>query len=305
MPVVSTGALLLLLALHLLVPGAVEAVALPLAVGGLLLGLPHGAVDHMVPFWLTGERATPRRLVPVLASYLLVAALAAAALLSAPNIAVSAFLLASALHFGRGDVVASAERAGRAVPKWHEDAVLALAHGAVVVVLPYALWHEQSAPVLRQLAPALADPPAAVLTGLLLATCALVVAAAARLLLRRRWLELGELTVLATCFAVVPPLAAFGVYFGLWHAGRHTSRMVELAARWAPPGAAPGWALRRYLLHAAAPTVVALAALVAIAVTDDASVLTAELAVLLALTFPHLQTVAALDAAQSTRATGG
>lgn len=291
----SVVAVLVLVAAALLAPGAVTTAAPAIAVVGLLLGLPHGAVDHMVPFWSTGEAATLPRLGKVLISYLAIAAVAATALLAAPGPAVAVFFVVSALHFGRGEVSFAAERAGRRPPRAHHEVLSTLAHGAVVVALPYALWHDVSGPVLSQLAPTLVDPPAAVLEVLVVGTAVLVLAAGARLAHQRRWREAGELAVLVACFTLVTPLAAFGVYFGLWHAGRHTSRMVELAADAAPAGASPGWAARRYALHALAPTAVAVAALVLIAATDDASVLAAELAVLLALTFPHVQTVAVLD----------
>lgn len=289
----STGALALLLLLQLVAPAAVAAAAPALAVAGLLLGLPHGAVDHMVPFWSTGEAVTVRRLGTVLVSYVVVAVAAAAALLLVPGAAVAVFLVVSALHFGRGEVAVAAARAGRPVPRLRDDVPLALAHGFVVVALPYALWSEQAAVVLRQLAPSLADPPARVLDVLVATTGVLVLAATVDLVRRGRHRELVELAVLVACFCVVPPLAAFGVYFGLWHAGRHTWRMVELVA----PGAGLGRALRRYALHAALPTAIALAALLAIAATRDASLVATEIAVLLALTFPHVQTVAVLDAA--------
>nr|WP_240895345.1 Brp/Blh family beta-carotene 15,15'-dioxygenase [Kineococcus siccus] len=295
----SAAALAALVLVHLLAPSALATAAPALAVGGLLLGLPHGAVDHLVPFWSTGEPVTVRRLARVLVSYLLVAGAAAAALLLAPGPSVAVFLVVSALHFGRGEVALAAARAGRPAPRWREDLPLTLAHGAAVVALPYALWSEQAAVVLRQLAPSLADPAAAVRWGVVAATAGLAVLAAADLARRGRHRDLLELVVLVACFAVVPPLAAFGVYFGLWHAGRHTWRMVELAAAAGPPGAGRGAALRRCAVHSVVPTAVALAALLAIAATQDASLLATEIAVLLALTFPHVQTVAVLDAARA------
>ncbi len=294
---ISVVALGGLIAVHLLAPKLLGAVAPVLAVTGLLVGLPHGAVDHMVPFWVTGERATVRRLAQVLVSYLVIAAVAAAALLIAPAAVVVVFLVVSGLHFGRGDVAFAAERAARPVPHLHEEVPAVLAHGAVVIALPLVLWPESSLPVLGQLAPALVDPLGRALPAVGLATAAVVLAAVVDLARRGRRTEVVELAVLVAAFAVVPPLAAFGVYFGLWHAGRHTSRMVTLAAGAAPAGAGRAWAVRRYALHAAAPTAVALAVIIAISRTDDAEVLVTELAVLLALTFPHVQTVARLDAA--------
>ncbi|WP_167582236.1 Brp/Blh family beta-carotene 15,15'-dioxygenase [Kineococcus rubinsiae] len=304
----STGALAVLLLWHLASPASLAAAAPALAVAGLLLGLPHGAVDHLVPFWSTGEPVTLRRLVGVLTSYLAVAGLAAAALLLAPGPAFVVFLVVSALHFGRGEVVVAAARAGRPAPRLLEDLPLALAHGATVVGLLFALGSREAAAVLRQLAPAVADPSPALRLGVVAATGVLVLLAAADLARRGRWRELTELAVLVACFAVVPPAAAFGVYFGLWHAMRHTWRMVELAAAPGPSGTGPvrgpGRALLRYALHAAAPTAVALAALLAIAATRESSLLATEIAVLLALTFPHVQTVAVLDAARARGARG-
>ncbi len=51
----------------------------------------------------------------------------------------------------------------------------------------------------------------------------------------------------------VAPLAALGVYFGAWHALRHTARLVEVAAGAAPASSRRprAWAARAYLTQAA------------------------------------------------------
>ena len=90
------------------------------------------------------------------------------------------------------------------------------------------------------------------------------------------------------------PLAAFGVYFGLWHAVRHTAG----CCRWSPRGRAPraGAGLRGGGRGAAVLALGALG-LVARAGAADASepLVSAGLGVLLALTFPHVGVVAMLD----------
>ncbi len=292
------GSALVLLATQLLAPATLALLAPWLAVAGLLVGLPHGAVDHLTPFWLAGRpgpvgRGEHRTLLLVLGGYLGVAGAAGLVLVLAPTAAVLIFLLASALHFGFGETGWAEQAAGRALPPARRAALRALAHGAVVVGLPVALWPQVSLPVLGLLAPALAHPPAAALRGLLVATVLLVAGAAVEQLRRGRFAELGELAVLAALFWVVPPMAAFGVYFGLWHSLRHTARLLALA----DPG--PTWCLRaagrRFAAQALAPTLVAVVLLATMWRLASTTLLAAELSTVLALTFPHLVAVGWLD----------
>lgn len=294
---VSISSLLAVIACQVLAPDALASAAPFLVVAGIAFGVPHGAVDHMVPFWLDRTPASPARMATVLTSYLAVGAVAILAFFVAPTFAVLVFFVVSLLHFGRGEVVFAAERARRPVPRPARDASAVLAHGAAVVVLPYAVWHEEARVLLVELAPAVVDPPGAVLTALVAVTAALVLWALVRLVQGRRLVEAAELGLVVVLFAAVPPLAAFGVYFGAWHALRHTARLVEVASAAAPASARrpTAWAVRRYLLHAALPTAVALGAITAVWSARGTSLLAAGLGVLLALTFPHVRTVASLD----------
>lgn len=294
LPVVTALALVLV---ALVSPRAVEQAAPTLAVGGILLGVPHGAVDHLVPGWLTLRAPRGAWIVRVVSGYLGVALLATIALLLAPDIAVGVFLLVSALHFGWGEVAFAAERRGRPVPPLRGNSLPPVAHGLAVVGLPLLQWPEISRQVLAPLAPHLGDlltaraGPSSVLVVL-----AVVGAAAASLVRKGRHHEAGELLLVTVLFALVTPLAAFGVYFGLWHAVRHTSRLLPLID---PDGPARR-RLTRYAAAAAAPTLLATVALAVVAAGLSTSargepVVGAGLAVLLALTFPHVGVVALLD----------
>ncbi len=301
---VSIASLLSLLVCQVLAPDALASAAPFLAVAGIVLGVPHGAVDHMVPFWLDRTPASPRRMATVLTSYLAVGAVATLAFLAAPTLSLLVFFGISLLHFGRGEVVFAAERASRPMPGPVRDAPTVLAHGAAVVVLPYAVWHEEARVLLVELAPAVVDPPEAVLAALVSVTGALVLWAVVRLARARRFVEAAELGVVVAVFAAVPPLAAFGVYFGAWHALRHTVRLVEVASAVAPASARrpTSWAVRVYVARAALPTGVALGAMAVVWSTRGTSLLAAGLGVLLALTFPHVRTVASLDRTLAARA---
>ncbi|SFO59856.1 beta-carotene 15,15'-monooxygenase, Brp/Blh family [Geodermatophilus obscurus] len=283
------------LALSVLAPGAVAAAALPVAVVGAVLGVPHGAVDHLVPWWWSGGRHAPRRLLAlVVAGYAAAATAAAAALLLVPTPALAAALVLSAVHFGRGEVVAWAERAGRPVPGPAADLLPCTAHGLAVVGL--LLWRDPATtdPWVRALSPGIADAALGSRTAGLVLVAVTVAAAVARLLARGRVRDAAELVLVAAVFAVVPPLAAFGVYFGLWHAVRHTGRLLDLARA---AGGASGWgaAARRLARAGALPSAVALAAVAVLWGLGDVAGLQAQVSVLLALTFPHAAVVWALD----------
>ena len=281
---------------RLVAPGLLDRYSLAIGVIGILLGVPHGAVDHLVPFWVSGRQITLTGLLRVLTGYLLIAVVATVALIFAPTVTLIVFLVASALHFGQAEVEFVAERrAGSGPGSPRSDRLRAAAHGTTAVVLPIALWHSRVHDLITPLAPALAGPTAgAVFDALAVCAIGLDLALLWMDLAGRRWEEAAETVLLVLLMAVVPPLPAFAVYFGAWHALRHTARLLTLPG---PDGAvlAIPAALRRYLVHALPPTLVVLLALFAVASTGSRSVLTSALVVLIALTFPHMRTVAALD----------
>jgi Brp/Blh family beta-carotene 15,15'-monooxygenase len=169
-------------------------------------------------------------------------------------------------------------------------------------VLPAAAWPAVALPLLATLAPSLAGIAPA---GLRAAGAGVVVLAGivvAHLLVRRRTADAVQLALLTAMFALVHPFAAFGVYFGGWHALRHGARLVDVAAAGGPLR----WGLYRYLAQAAVPTALAVAFLAAILAGlrsggGPSPLLAAELATLLALTFPHAAVVAGMDRALRVR----
>jgi Brp/Blh family beta-carotene 15,15'-monooxygenase len=276
---------------------------LPFAVG-LLAGLPHGAVDHLVPWWSAGRERDPVRLAGVLVAYLAAAIGVFAAARTWPVPAVVVLLVGSAVHFGTGETAVQDLRAGTpssAFPRW-------IAYGAATVVLPVVAWPERVRRVLDVLAPG--SPDVVLHPGVLVA--ATVVTGVAVLgtvvvdVRGRRWAAIGELGLLVALFLVVPPLPAFGVYFGAWHGLRHLMRLVAAdpantsdlrAGCLARP-------VRRLAVHAAPPTLAVLAALGALVLAPGwfphvvDGLVSAGLSVVLALTVPHMAVVAVLDRRQ-------
>lgn len=267
--------------------------------GGLLVGLPHGAVDHLVPGWLIGRAVPRRQAIAGLAAYLAVAATFFALLRVAPLPSAVVFLAVSAAHFGAGDVEFHALRRGE-TPRYRWLAVAGF--GLPTVALPIAVHADQVEPVLTALAPQLATLVTPELRILLVAMTLLAAAVTAW-----RSLSSGEarialdLVVLVAVFAIAPPLAAFAAYFGFWHAARHLARLLSLDPRNTHDLANDrlGPPLRRFARLAAPPTAASLALLAGLwwGAGGVQGLVSAHLGLLAALTMPHVAVVSWLDRA--------
>ncbi len=284
------------LAVQLLVPGGWGQSAPILLAAGLLAGLPHGAVDHLVPGWV-GPNLGAKRLAALLSAYAAAALVAFVLLRAAPLPGVVIFVLLSGLHFGTGEVQLAALRAGRLVK--HRWAAVA-AYGGVTAVLPLVQWPQQVAPVLSALVPGSTGIlPGPLRRTALVGIVGLVAVTLLRQMRDRRLGEGAELMLLTTMFLLVPPLAAFGAYFGGWHSIRHLARMLSLN----PANAADLAAGRlrgplvRFTRAALAPTLASLLVLGALWTSASGwqAFAASDLALLAGLTVPHVLTVSWLD----------
>jgi Brp/Blh family beta-carotene 15,15'-monooxygenase len=278
----SVGVLAVALVAGLAVPELLREAGPVLLVTAAVLGLPHGAVDHLAWGWAQGE-VRPRTRVVV--GYALAAAVAVGIALLAPLPALLVLLALAAAHFAEGEVGWARLRGAR--PGWPSGA----AAGLAAVALPLVLRPADVRPLLDGLDPGLAgvllDSPA---RPVLLALTALLVAAG--LLTARRDRRRGaELVLGVAVAAVLPPLAAFAAWFAGWHAVRHTARLVALDPH---PDRSPAAGLARFARAAALPSLVALVGTAALALV--VGVTGGLLVALLALTVPHTAVVARLAA---------
>lgn len=264
---------------------------------GLLIGLPHGAVDHLVPEWTLGREVPRTVFVGVLAAYVAVAALAFGLLLVQPVLAASVFLIVSFLHFGAGDV--EFLEVSETLPSWQRVSAV-LAFGLAPVALPIAVHAEQARPVLVGLAPELAvlTAPTARMAALVV-TFLLVALTVRNVVVRGRPRVALDLAVLCATFVLAPPLLAFAAYFGGWHATRHIARLLELDPGNAADLAAGRTArpLRRFARAALLPTLVSVTVLLGLwwGAGGVEGLVTAHLGLLVALTMPHVAVVSWLD----------
>ncbi len=192
-----------------------------MAVAALAAGIPHGAMDHLV----TVPSMRVGRMALFVAGYLAVTGLAVAAILTWNVVGFIGVVLMSAVHFGIGDAAflrqMADEKSSKSRVPW---AVYAFPAGFLPVVIPLTSSEADSAlnlvnPTLRGWDQGIGD---------LLWVVTLAAGAGGII-----WLVLGgqvrdavDLLALALLAIFTPPLVAFAVYFGLWHAQRHTARLV-------------------------------------------------------------------------------
>ena len=262
----------------------------------LAIGIPHGALDHLV----TLPRTSAAKMALFVIVYVAVAILAVVALLTWSVIGFIGVVLMSAVHFGIGDAAFISEIDRRSVePKPFQKYLYAAAAGTLPVVIP--LVNEKSNSALEKVNPALLDWHQGLNNDLMLWTMVLTAIVLLRLVQKRRDGEAIDLVLLYLLAVTAPPLVAFAVYFGCWHALRHTARLTLTL-----PSSQAAFAegnLKRAFIKAVLPGTPALigtfivAAAIVIFRGDslDDQFLWVSLVVVWALTVPHMAVTARLD----------
>lgn len=304
-----------LLAVALTVP--LQAQYAVLVAGGIVIGLPHGAVDWAALGLARSGPVTARDALLVGAVYLALGGLYLAVWFLAPVLAAVAFILVTVLHWGQGDRHTLRSLYGATYLEDGVQAALTIAlRGALPMVLPLVAFPERYRRVMGTFVePFGADVGAwwvfgadarlavgAVVLGLTVLTLARARATAGDA--GRPWrLDGIETATLWLFFLLVPPVLAIGVYFACWHSLRHVARLWLLddrsvqalaAGHWTPP-------IARFLAAAAPPSLATLGLVAALWVAVPApaggiaAVAGLALVAIAVLTVPHLAVVGWLD----------
>lgn len=192
-----------------------------------LLGIPHGAVDHLVVEAIDGRRPGSRR--RFVARYVLAMAGVGLVWLTIPGVALAAFLVASVHHFGQSDL-AYLRLAVR------PQLVLQWSRGLLIVGLPIVAHLTTVAPVIRRLGGG--DPSTwpwlaewwwlwcAILVGQhVVVSAAITPRSGDRAVVVQETVTVATLTLV---LLLADPLIGFAVYFGLWHSLSHLLALAEL-----------------------------------------------------------------------------
>ena len=271
-----------------------------IAVIALAIGIPHGALDHLV----TLPKAQPKKMALFIIVYVAVAIVAVIGILKFNNVGFIVVLFMSAIHFGIGDAafINEIDKRSEGTKKLNRWFYIPAA-GFTPVFIP--LVNSASTEALASVNPALINWHQGLDSQILFTITAFALLAIGVMVFDKRYREALDLIVLLLLAHLAPPLIAFAVYFGCWHAMRHTARLTLSLPR-CVENITQGM-LRKAFSNAVIPGLPALigtfvvAGLLALSGRDFTDeFFWMALVVVWALTVPHMAVTAKLDRAALT-----
>ena len=192
-----------------------------IAVFALAVGIPHGALDHLVTLPRTNRSA----MILFIVIYVIVAIAAVLAILKWNVPGFGLVVLMSLIHFGVGDsaFLNELDRLKGVTTARLPTKFVFLAFGSIPVVIP--LINSSSTRALSEVNSNLINWHQGFDHPLGLIVLALSLIALLALIITKRFRDIVDLFLLAGLAILTPPLIAFAVYFGCWHAMRHTARL--------------------------------------------------------------------------------
>ena len=266
-----------------------------IATVALAAGIPHGALDHLVARPV-GNGST---LSSFVVRYVLTAIVALVAILLFNVIGFVFVLVMSAVHFGTGDAAFVAEINKRiTAPTKHHAYIYAVPAGLLPIVVP--LTKSTSENALNEINTNIVRWHGGFDSALLIATALISLAAFIALLATKRNRDAIDIALLTLLGIIAPPLISFAVYFGCWHAVRHTARltlMLPSSQRAFTRGSTKSafWLAIAPGLPALVGALVAAVAIGAFTDFEGDSLLWTMLSIVWALTVPHMVATARLD----------
>jgi len=271
-----------------------------IALIALAIGIPHGALDHLV----TLPRSSVIKMTLFIAIYVAIAIIAVWAILNWNTAGFIAVVAMSALHFGIGDAAFISEldrSANQSASPRLAQLFYAGSAGLIPVVIP--LTNQMSTSALNAVNPALLNWHGGFAEELNNLVTIFFLLALAIQLFSKRYRDGLDLSILFLLATLTPPLVAFAAYFGLWHAMRHTARLT-LNLKSSQNFVSQGNAAKAFIqavipgLPALVGTFIVSLALAAFSperLSDE--LLWLSLVVVWALTVPHMMVTARLDKA--------
>ena len=268
-----------------------------IAVIALAIGIPHGALDHLV----TLPKTEPKKMALFIIVYAAVAIVAVIGILKFNTVGFIVVLFMSAIHFGIGDAafINEIDKRSEGTKKLNRWFYIPAA-GFTPVFIP--LVNSASTEALSSVNPALINWHQGLDSQILFTITVFATIAIGVMVFDKRYREALDLIVLLLLAHLAPPLIAFAVYFGCWHAMRHTARLTLSLPR-CVENIAQGM-LRKAFSNAVIPGLPALLGTFVVAgilalsgrdFTDEFFWM--ALVIVWALTVPHMAVTAKLDRA--------
>ncbi len=216
---------------------------IPLIASTVVLGMPHGAVDHLLLPRERNERLTRDWMVRVGLVYLVFGIAYTLVWFVAPVAAFVFFILLTWFHWGQGELYPLIELVGADYIRDRGQRMLTiLTRGGAPMLVPLVAFPAQyefvatalvglfDAGAATALEPVF-EPTGRAVVGAVYATLvgATILRGYVYVSETGPWvIDVGELLLLTCFFLLVPPILAIGIYFCFWHSIRHIVRTTLL-----------------------------------------------------------------------------
>lgn len=198
-------------------------VQIVIATIALALGIPHGAIDHLISV----PKNSKLKFIFFILGYVAIAVCAGIAIAHWNKVGFQLVVLMSALHFGFGDASFSNEfkdAEGSNRNSFTGVILYALPAGFLPVILP--LTDDRALSALLRINPQISNWAGSFSQSFRNSTLGFAILSLLFFLVTRKIQLAIDLVLLSALSLVAPPLITFAVYFGCWHAIRHTARLV-------------------------------------------------------------------------------
>jgi len=215
---------------------------LPFTISTLFLGIPHGAVDHLVPRYISNKYETKDSLYWVLMLYFILGTAYTVLWFVFPSISLALFILLTILHWGQGDTYIVSKVFSARYLKNNSISVLlsVLIRGYIPMVLTYIFYTDRYIEIVEQIVTIFSErigilyiikldslPYFASVFFLLMLSVYLLTAIRNGSNSKTVLFDLSEILVLTVFFYSLPPVLSIGIYFCFWHSCRHIGRLLD------------------------------------------------------------------------------
>ena len=285
----------------------------PFAISVVLFGLPHGAIDHLIPDKMEEFQISKLQVISI---YLVLIILYSILWYLSPVIGFVSFIVLTLIHWGQGDLYATRSILGAEYLDNNVSKLLAvLLKGSLPMLLPLAFGQEAYRIVTNGMVSIFNESSQSL--GLfftdwfadliLYYMCVLALAYYGLALylsvasnignLKTVSCDIIEFAILFLLFALVDPILAVGLYFCFWHSLRHIVRLIELQS-----SDSSEFGFKSFFVESAPMTGVTITGTIFIGFTfsmnklfDPIVLLSVYLLVIAIVTLPHFVVVSIMD----------
>lgn len=215
---------------------------LPFALSVIFLGIPHGAVDHLVPRYISEKYNTKKSIYLIILLYLITGTAYAATWFVLPSMSLALFIFLTILHWGQGDTYVVSKVFSASYLQNRNASILlsVLIRGSLPMILPYIFYKDRYLEVMHEIvsifseasgvfSPMESDISVYISTTIFVVMFLLYLFLAlnSRSDLRTILLDISEILILVVFFYSLPPVVSIGIYFCFWHSCRHIGRLLD------------------------------------------------------------------------------